>query len=197
MSSQPEKRSAIGWACLGAGVALCLGVVGPWVRVWLVQIGGLDVDGGFIVLCCAICLVAMPLVYERERKSWPCILAIVSASIALLYLLAFTASVFGESSSEDKVFGVEASDLVAPAWGLYLSYCAALTGLGTSIALLVEQRRHRRTAGGYMGQPAPPVQHFQAPAYAAPTSYAPAGWYRRADGGWGWWDGYRWTELLP
>ena len=29
------------------------------------------------------------------------------------------------------------------------------------------------------------------------TSYAPAGWYRRADGGWGWWDGYRWTELLP
>lgn len=186
------NRSAAFWITVGAGIALALGTVGPWVRVWFVDVSGLEVDGGILVLCCGLALAGAPFIYQADRNAWPCVLGLVAAVIAVLYLLAFSVSVFGDSSSEEA-FGVKASDLIRPGWGYFMGWLGAGAGVFSSAFLLAEQRRLRRSV---QAQPA----YFVPAAYQAPPSYDPnwpAGWYRHPEGDWRWWDGYRWTEVRP
>lgn len=182
-------RSPFWWVCVIAGAALVLGTIGPWVRVLFVDVSGMEVDGGFVVLLCGLVVAAMPFIQERERAGWPCGIAIGGAAVALLFLLAFTVGVWGDDSAEDEVFGIQASEFVDPGWGLWIAWLGGLTGLASSIALLV-QRRRQRAALPAAAAPAMPMAIPQQPT-AAP------GWYPHPAGGWGWWDGYRWTEHRP
>lgn len=206
-----RKRTPVFWICVGAGVALVVGTIGPWARVFFVQFSGLDIDGGFVVLMCGVALIVLPFIYDAQRTAWPCALSIVAASIALLFLLAFSVSVWGDSSEGEKVFGVDAADVTQPGWGLYLAWLAAGAGLCVSIALVVEQRAYRRRAVHYQQPYYPYVQPPQYPPYQPPPYQPPAapppppqydpskpaGWYQHPGGDWRWWDGYRWTDHRP
>ena len=149
-----KQPRAAWWVLLASGVVLGVGCLGPWARVFgLVSVTGLDVDGGFLILLCAIAAVVFAFVHLSNAKAWPIALTLAAASVALALITLWTIGVFVIEEDDEGLLGVTASEFIQPGWGLYLVYLGAISTIVTSIVLLATQTRVA-TSVGYVG-PAP------------------------------------------
>jgi hypothetical protein len=127
------------WWAAGSIVLMLVGAFGPWATVLGVfTIRGTDDNAGWTVVGAAIVAAIALGFFVRWRQRWPCIVPFLAGAVG--------ATVAGYnlsdiSSSSDTVFaGVQ---IEHPAWGIYVALSGSVSLLLASVALGVQDRRHR------------------------------------------------------
>jgi hypothetical protein len=177
------------------GAALCVGTLGTWVRAPFADYRGTDVRYWWVAMATGVFLVAGLLVSERTGDRSVYALGVAGCAVALGYLVWVSVRVFG-SAAETRLFGISASGLVKPGWGLFLAYAGAIGGAIGCLMLLGERRT---TSADASGAPSAPSASRAGPVPTVPTARstgAAPGWYPDPHGEAErrWWDGRRWTE---
>src|SRR5688572_801161 len=115
---------------------MVIGSFGPWARVFIVSVSGVEADGWIVALAAAGAGVALYLYTRRlERPWWPPTIAAICGGVGLLVVAISGEDIFGNQSSgeEDELFG--ATDLVTPGWGIIVAGLASASLIAASVAL--------------------------------------------------------------
>lgn len=120
-----------GWFGIGAGVAMVVGAIGPWVDAGLITVGGLDGDGVIVLICGAIVSVAAAFAGQAKTAGAAAVVVLLAALAASATAIYDIANVY---SSETEIFG-QTIRVGTPGWGLWLSAVASVAAAVAGIAL--------------------------------------------------------------
>ncbi len=135
------RESTMFWAAVAAATLLALGSLGPWARIVVVRVSGLEMDGWIAVLG-ALIAGAMLYRYARRRTASALVGAGLGGLLGLAIVVLRATDIFGQQAvaEHDSLFvrgGDE--DLVTPGWGLFASGIGATALIATTFVLYRRQ----------------------------------------------------------
>lgn len=129
------------WWFVVSVALMILGAFGPWAKVFVANVSGVDGDGWFVVLAAVL---AGVMLYQHEKRAgaarWPMIVSAVAGAIAFLVVTVDAIDIYGgePAAGGESLFGD--TDLVSPGWGLVMDHIASLSLVAASIAFLLRGR---------------------------------------------------------
>ena len=121
-------RSRLFWWLVGSAVAMAVGAVAPWARVFGLGVSGVDGDGRYVLIA-AVIAGAMLAVHDRQggRSRWPTIAVALMGIIGLAVAGMDVAQIVGGGPEAQQAKAFFGRGVVALGWGLVVTALASVS----------------------------------------------------------------------